>query len=238
MTQPVLLLTLVTLLSDSDARCAPQPGRQAAAVRGEVRRGEPFARSTPGGWMVRLVPAPHGWLLEVAMEGRETEDLSRLTPPWHFAPNPRQIDGWHLRDRDNAGPNDGSVNAPQALREFIFSPRVGRGLEYAGSATRPDDVAAVRAFGRGWFHIDDYRLTAPRRGERAAFEWLRFSVCLTWPAGGSPRSSRRSDDVSARRGESVPGGPRRRSRCQWESRGRARQRGRNRGSVTSGATSS
>jgi len=98
-------------------------------------------------------------------------------------PNARELEGWHFRNADNSGPNDGSVNAPQELREFIFSPVVGRGIEYNGSATTPEDVAKVEAFGRGWLHLDEFRLTPPRQGERAAFEWLRFTACLTWPAG-------------------------------------------------------
>jgi hypothetical protein len=119
----------------------------------------------------------------VTTKGRESDDLSRLTPPWHSVPNPREIEGWHFRNADNIGPNDGSVNAPQELREFIFSPVVGREVEYNGSATSAEDVERVRAFGRGWFFIESYRLTAPRRGDRAAFDTITFSACLTWPAG-------------------------------------------------------
>ena len=67
--------------------CTPAPGRSAEQVEGEV--------SGAG-------------LLEIAMKGRETENLSSLTPPFHFAPNPRQIEGWHFRNADNTGPNDGT----------------------------------------------------------------------------------------------------------------------------------
>jgi hypothetical protein len=74
------------------------------------------------------------------------------------------------------------VNAPGDLREFIFSPDVGRGIEYNGSGTSPADVERVRSFGRGWLHLDRFQLTPPRQGARAAFEWLEFSGCLTWPA--------------------------------------------------------
>jgi hypothetical protein len=69
-----------------------------------------------------------------------------------------------------------------ALRDFIFSPEVGRGIEYEGSATSEADVERVKAFGRGWLHIDSYRLTPPHKGEQSAFQWLRFTACLTWPA--------------------------------------------------------
>lgn len=163
--------------------CRAEPGRNAERVRGEVTKGQPFSRVTPTGWVLHLVPVPEGWLLTVATRGREAEDLSRLTPPWHAVPNPREIEGWHFRNAANTGPNEGSVNAPAERRDFIFSPDVGRGIEYNGSATRAEDVDRVRSFGRGWLFIESYRLTPPREGERAAFESLTFSACLTWPAG-------------------------------------------------------
>jgi len=132
---------------------------------------------------VRLEPVEHGWTLQISKRDRPAEDLSRLTPPWHFVPNPREIEGWHFRNAENTGPNDGSVNAPGAERDFIFSPDVGRGIEYAGSATTPADVEKVRSYGHGWLLIESFGLTPAWPGERAAFEALTFSVCLTWPAG-------------------------------------------------------
>jgi hypothetical protein len=163
-------------------RCEPVPGRQAEEVRGELRSGDAFSETTPAGWILRLVPVAEGWFLQVAIAQRASEDLARLTPPWHFTPNPRQIDGWHFRNRDNTGPNDGTVNAPQTLREFIFSPRVGRDIQGADAKAGPTaaEVEAVRSFGRGWLLIESYSLTPPRQGERAAFESLRFTACLTW----------------------------------------------------------
>jgi len=122
--------------------------RGAERLQGTVRKGERFTRTTSSGWIVTLLPSPKGWVLQVTVTGRESEDLARLTPPWHFVPNPREIEGWHFRNADNTGSNEGNVNAPQELREFIFSPEVGRGIEYNGSGTSPEDVEKVRAFGR------------------------------------------------------------------------------------------
>jgi len=155
--------------------------RRAERLQGTVKKGERFTGTTSAGWVVTLLPDPEGWFLQVTIKGRESEDLGRLTPPWHFVPNPREIEGWHFRNSSNTGPNDGSVNAPQELREFIFSPEMGRGIEYNGSATTAVDVEKVRAFGRGWLFIAAYTLTPPRQGERAAFESMTFSACLTWP---------------------------------------------------------
>ena len=181
----ILLLTALGAIGTEAVvpRCTLEPGRRAEQVKGEVIKGKPFGKSTRGGWILKLVPIEEGWFLEITTKSRPREDLSRLTPPWHFVPNAREIEGWHFRNQDNTGPNEGSVNAPRELREFIFSPQVGRGIEYNGSGTTPEDVAKVQSFGRGWLHLDEFRLTPPRRGERASFEWLKFSACLTWPAG-------------------------------------------------------
>jgi hypothetical protein len=170
-------------------RCETEASRRAEVITGEVIRGDTFFRSTPSGWILRLTPARDGagWFLSVSVKGREAEDLSRLTPPWHFVPNPREIEGWHFRNAANTGPNDGSVNAPQQLREFIFSPEVGRSIDYDGSATSSENVAKVRSFGRGWLFITRYALTAPRAGERAGFESLAFTACLTSPGSFAGR---------------------------------------------------
>jgi hypothetical protein len=164
--------------------CMPEPGRLAGQVRGEAVKGQAFSKAIAGGWILRLAPADRGWLLQISAQTREGEDLSRLTPPFHFVPNPRDIEGWHFRNADNTGPNDGSVNAPQELRGFIFSPRVGLDIQGPAAASAPtsEEVAAVGSFGRGWFFLESYELTPPRKGERAAFVSLKFSACLTWPA--------------------------------------------------------
>jgi hypothetical protein len=175
-----LALTWLPSLGAQSLRCVADSGRKAESVRGEIDRGKSFSATTKSGWILRLTPQPDGWVVRVSMKGRETDDLSRLTPPWHFVPNPRDLAGWHFRNKANTGPNDGTVNAPGAWRDFIFSPAVGREIEYQGSATTEADVDRVAAFGSGWLHVDDYRLTPPREGEQAAFTWLRFTACLTW----------------------------------------------------------
>ena len=87
---------------------------------------------------------------------------------------------WHFRNASNTGPNDGSVNAPQETREFIFSPEVGRSLEYEGSATPASVVSEIRTFGRGQLTLTEYRLSPVADGQRASFEEARFEVCLIW----------------------------------------------------------
>jgi hypothetical protein len=190
--QPVafllILLSLATLRAQPVApQCRTEAGRRAERIHGTVKKGETFRYVSPAGWILHLLPDEAGWFLHIYIKGREGDDLARFTPPLHFL-NARQIQGWHFRNEDNTGPNDGSVNAPQELREFTFSPEVGRTIDITDSDFRRavEYVEKVRSFGRGWVFIESYQLTPVRQGERAAFVSLTFSGCLTWPQGFAP----------------------------------------------------
>jgi hypothetical protein len=177
-----IAIVMLLIAAPAHARCRAEHGRVAVEIRGEVHADSTFERATPDGrFIVVLEPHEFGWVLRIHQPGRPDDDLSRLTPPWHFVPNPREIEGWHLRNADNTGPNEGSVNAPGEWREFIFSPEVGRTIEYNGSNTTEEDVAKVEAYGRGTLAILDYELSPPEPGERARFERMKFTICLTWP---------------------------------------------------------
>lgn len=159
--------------------------RTVTRFEGEVSVGQRFSRGFGGRFELVLVPSPCGWLLEVREGGRE-EDLARLTPPFHFVPNPREIEGWHFRNADNTGPNEPgekNVNAPGAVRRFIFSPEVGSTVGVPPAAITEADIERVAAFGLGRLEILDYRLTDLEPGAQAAFEWLRFSVAISYPQG-------------------------------------------------------
>jgi hypothetical protein len=150
-------------------------------IRGEVKMGEAFEKAFGPGFHFRLEPDPHGWLIVIRDE-RGNEDLSRLTPPFHFVPNPREIEGWHFRNADNTGPNESgekNVNAPGLVREFIFSPEVGRTIDYP---PKPEEIEKIKHFGRGELTILDYKLGDLVSGKRARFEWMRFEVDLSLPA--------------------------------------------------------
>jgi hypothetical protein len=167
-----------------------ETGRIHAKIRGEVKRGEAFEYAFGPRFYFRLEPDPHGWLIVIRDE-RGNEDLSRLTPPFHFVPNPREIEGWHFRNADNTGPNESgekNVNAPGLVREFIFSPEVGRTIDYP---PKPEEIEKIKHFGRGELRILDYKLGDLVSGKRARFEWMRFDVDLSWPAekGGDKSSS-------------------------------------------------
>lgn len=64
---------------------------------GRVLQGEHFHRPFGGRFEFILEPMPHGWEIMIKEHGRN-ENLARLTPPLHSAPNPRHIEGWHLSE--------------------------------------------------------------------------------------------------------------------------------------------
>ncbi len=174
---PPLFVVVLLLL----AACSHQPGRQQITFKGGVRAGERFEHQFGERFLFVLEPSEFGWLVAVYERGRP-EDLTRLTPPFHFVPNPTEIDGWHFRNEDNTGSNDGSVNAPQREREFIFSPEVGRSIAGPAAHAQPtsEEVERVRSFGWGVLYIDQLKLSPPERGHRATILEMRFHGTISW----------------------------------------------------------
>lgn len=180
-----LLVLLAALIPASEARavpfCDPVEGREAARFRGELSRGDGYARAFSGGWTFALMPNRYGWSVRIFDENGL--DLSQITPPYRGAPNARDIMGWHFRNADNSGPNEGSVNAPQKMRLFFFDPALtGTGGFKPSAVSAPADGP-----GRAALEIDGMTLTPPEKGERAALRTLTFDACLSWPITGRTR---------------------------------------------------
>jgi hypothetical protein len=151
--------------------------RRHFVASGELIAGERFQADFGPNFTLSLTPTESGWSVSVLERGT-SNDLSRLTIPFHFVPNPRQLDGWHFRNLANTTPNDGDVNAPGRVREFCFWP-CAKGL---GNPTAEDVQSAYR-FGRGTLEMLDYELTNLVPGKQAAFASLSFRVELSWPRG-------------------------------------------------------
>ncbi|MFZ5563624.1 MAG: hypothetical protein ACOZBW_06185 [Thermodesulfobacteriota bacterium] len=147
---------------------------------GRVRAGEGFRRAFGSRFEFFLEPMPAGWQIVIREYGRE-ENLSRLTPPFHFVPNPREIEGWHLsaNPADCAARPYGAPAGPQNPREFVFSPEVGLRIDGpdAVRAVTAEDVEAVRRFGRGTLSIESFNLL-PGNDGCPGIEWMTFSVIL------------------------------------------------------------
>ena len=162
--------------------CSHQPTRQQISFTGAVKAGEHFQLPFGERFIFSLEPSDFGWLVAVHEKDTE-EDLSRLTPPFHFVPNPREIEGWHFRNELNTGPNDGSVNGPQEEREFVFSPEVGRTIQgpTAHWSVSSEEVERVTSFGRGVLHIERLLLSPVKRGDRAKILEMDFHCTISWP---------------------------------------------------------
>jgi hypothetical protein len=145
---------------------------------GRVQSGDRFRRTFGGRFAFILEPTPEGWEIVVREHGRD-ENLARLTPPLHFVPNPREIDGWHLSDNPSAcATRPYAADAgPQNPRSFIFSPEVGRRIagEQAHSSPTPEDIDAIRRFGQGTLAIEGFGLQ-PATDGCPKIEWMNFTV--------------------------------------------------------------
>jgi len=147
---------------------------------GRVETGQNFRHPFGSRFALILAPRADGWEIQVEEVGRD-DNLARLTPPLHFLPNPREIEGWQfLTDpRACAARPYQAEQGPGEPRAFIFSPEVGQGIAgpQSPAAVTPEEVAAVERFGRGRLTIQDYLLGEGRDG-CPVIEWLRFEVDL------------------------------------------------------------
>lgn len=102
---------------------------------GHINRGETFIHQFTKKLIFCLVPGgvfsdvpEEGWFIQI-FDSRSQKCLGIqddydnlgpiITPPYRGNMD-FDILGWFFRNKDNTGPNDGSVNAPQMVREFNF----------------------------------------------------------------------------------------------------------------------
>jgi len=142
---------------------------------GRAAAGKTYSRPFGSRFVFALEPMKDGWQISVREYGRD-EDLARLTPPFHFAPNPREIEGWHLLANPSAcvhRPYKADAG-PENPRRFIFSPDVGKSILYR-SETGEAEVKKVESFGRGSLKIEKFSLSDAEDG-CPKIEWMDFSV--------------------------------------------------------------
>ncbi len=147
---------------------------------GSIQSGKRFRRPFGPCFELVLEPTPAGWDILVREFGKD-ENLARLTPPLHSAPNPREIEGWHLSSQPSGcGKRPyGAEAGPGNPRKFIFSPEVAKTIDGAGAgrAVSAEEVARVEKFGQGILTIEKFAL-APGENGCPKIEWLEFSVQL------------------------------------------------------------
>lgn len=175
----VLLLLAVFASETTIAQtCPSSPARHSFHASAEVAGNRSFLLSVNERWTFVLQRVQYGW--SIRLKDATGVDLSAVTPPFRSGVNHRDIEGWHFRNADNSDSNDGSMNAPQDLRLFVFDPS----LEGTGGFRPPDQNGKFEAEaspGRGAFWIHDYGLADLGKGEKARMVYLKFDLCLAWP---------------------------------------------------------
>lgn len=93
---------------------------------GQVRRGEKFEKIVPGNLVFVLYPTTYaeigwvGWTLYLGPILEPSRNYAGVVTLPLRGTNDLQIIGWHFRNEDNTGPNDGSIYAPQEERLFSY----------------------------------------------------------------------------------------------------------------------
>lgn len=146
--------------------------------QGHVHHGQRYSRPFGSRFVFILEPRSYGWEIMVKEQGRD-ENLARLTPPLHFVPNPRYIEGWHFSENPSECPTReySAESGPGNQRNFIFSPEVGKRINgpNASRVITPENVKAIEHFGRGLMAIEKFHMTPGVNG-CPKIERLDFSV--------------------------------------------------------------
>ena len=159
--------------------CEETPQRHAHHIFAEVAGERDYRETINKRWTFTLLRMYHGWVIRLYDPNQM--DLTQLTPPYQFGPNPRDIFGWHFRNQNNTQPNDGTVNAPQRFREFVFSQNLEGTGGFRPSTNTPKFFEPSDYDGQGWLNIVDYGLADLEKDQQARMMYLKFAACLTWP---------------------------------------------------------
>lgn len=172
---------------------------------GQVVQGETYQKEITQFLLFCLLPnyltEATGWWISITANTEDGCDYQKpsyvgiVTPPFHGT-NSGLIVGWHFRNEDNTGPNDGSVNAPQETRwfQFLLSEEDYQLAWQAHSCSfrnmcdnmTPEEAkniiwAIPKA--RGTLTITDLVLGNLVVGEQAWIESMSFTVELLLPQG-------------------------------------------------------
>lgn len=156
---------------------------------GQVMQKESFnARISDDLWFALIPYTEYGWIIWVGKD--TTENYCRVATPPYRGLNSTVIEGWHFRNEDNSGPNEGSVNAPQHVRSFNFVLDEESFLiadNFVAKVSWPCDYSEEElnqaqerfeslSFGTGKLVITEMEFDNLTRGERTGFKYIKFDV--------------------------------------------------------------
>jgi hypothetical protein len=171
--------------------------------RGHVTKGQLYTHEIVKGLVFCLRPHTSwhendGWdiVISDATEDNCGQGFNGIvTPPFHGM-NPIFIEGWHFRNDKNTAENDGSVNAPQEVREFNFllnrndfekvwsaySCETWNHCENGLTQDKAGNLIAITPKSRGIMTITNFELGNLVPNDKAWFESLDFEVKIYLPA--------------------------------------------------------
>ncbi|HVO75798.1 MAG TPA: hypothetical protein VMT35_17355 [Ignavibacteriaceae bacterium] len=186
----LVFLLFVLFLSDGFS--------QQLKFSGEIEKGNSFHYKISKNLFFELLPGEFGWIISIRDSDYNENYCAIATPPFHGI-NSLYIEGWHFRNSDNSGPNEAgekNINAPQEIRQFSFVldkesyERTAALLDtilYSGNNNNENlnkaetELKSMKK-GIGRLEIVDMKLMNLKVGEKAGFEYMKFSVELNIPA--------------------------------------------------------
>lgn len=169
---------------------------------GEVKRGEDFVKPLRDDLAFclkyRKDKANEGWRIWIGDLSEPHNDYCSVVTPPYRGINALDIKGWHFRNIDNSGPNDGSVNAPREQRDFSFifsrdqydlALKALRAMLWHNDEMTQDEARALHESttkAKGTLTIIKMELGNLALNERAWIEHLSFRVTLEFPPGSMP----------------------------------------------------
>lgn len=165
--------------------------------QGHAAKGQYFKKVLGNGLVFHLIPDNYGWNIEILPE-HDQENVpyggfaSIATPPFHGI-NALQIQGWHWRNIDNTAANDGSVNAPQEIRDFEFvvnnadAQKMGAAIEQFTSG-KTLSFSPYVSLGQGKLVIKNLKLGNLIEGKQAWIESMDFKVTLQFNSASAAQT--------------------------------------------------
>jgi TonB family protein len=159
-------------------KTAESGSSRVVSFSGTVSRSEHFRCVFREGFSFDLMPVEYGWEIAVYEDGRP-ENLASLTPTKDGS-NPRFIEGWQFLTAGNSDLNQEDVKGPQAKREFIFSPEIGRSIQLPATNRSPSeqDIERITHDGSGLFRIISVQPASLQPGQKAWLEQMSFDVSI------------------------------------------------------------
>jgi hypothetical protein len=108
----------------ASAIAASRGARDTLRFTGVIHRAELYRATVRAGLEFRLTPmngeSDGAWAIGVWPRDSVVLDYAAVATPPYRGVNPRYVEGWHFRNRENTGPGRGDMNAPGEERAFQF----------------------------------------------------------------------------------------------------------------------